>query len=536
LFTLPIVAIAATRTLELKVEHQQRLAAANDQALSLARRGIELQQDLVSETRSLMQILSHVPDVTQGSPSQCHAVLVETVREKPWLKGLWVAGANGRASCSTVPGGLNLDFSRKTYFQSALETKRFVIEHYAVGSLKALPGAIAALPVVDADGQVRKIILGSLDLNWLTSVVDEVTRSAGASFSLIDDKGLVIARYPNIDNMIGQNVSNHPIVKAMGNSAQGQFEMPDLDGTVRIFGFGRLGSTDSRLVIGLSRDEVLSAINRQTRISIFNFIGVCLLGLLVAWFGGERLLVKPVKALAGAAARIGAGDYSDKISPKDYRSEFRVLATALHDMAERLDAREGMLRATVDRMTTLAELDPLTSLANRRRFDRSLRACWKDSNRHRHSLAVLLIDVDHFKLLNDEYGHVVGDHCLRQISNVLRTSSVLDEGLAARFGGEEFAVLLPMSDSNHARELAEHIRLEIESLNIMNVNAPTGSLTVSIGVAARSASDQVSATIMIQQADAALYQAKRGGRNRVVVAGEVPSENAEGNLSTHAAA
>lgn len=536
LFALPVLALASTRMLELRTEHQQRLSAANDQALSLARRGIELQQDLVSETRSLLRVLSRIPDVVQGTPDVCRGLLAEAVREKPWLKGLWVVEPDGRATCSTVPGGLGLDFSRKHYFQNALEGRSFVIEHYSVGSFGALPAAIGALPVLDSNGKVKKIILGSLDLNWLSSVADEVTRSAGASFSLIDDKGVVIARHPDLQNLVGQNVSGQPLVKAMASSAQGQFEMEDLDGVVRIFGFGRLAGTNSRLVIGLARSEVLAAINRQTWISVINFGVVGLLGLLAAWFGGEKQILRPVHALATAAARIGAGDYSEKLSTKAYRSEFRVLALALNEMAERLNIREGKLRATVDKMTLLAEIDSLTSLANRRRFDRSLASCWKDSLRHRHPLAVLLIDVDHFKLLNDEYGHVVGDCCLREISDVLRSSSVLDEGLAARFGGEEFAVLLPVSDAYHAKELAERIRREIEKLKIMNVNAPNGFLTVSIGVVAARASEDLSATGMIQQADRALYKAKRAGRNLVVVSEEISDEDhVARRISIHAA-
>ncbi len=527
LFTLPVLAIAATRAMELRVEHQQRLVAANDQALTLARRGIELQQDLVSETRSLLKVLSHIPDIVQGVPSTCSALLTETMREKPWLKGLWVIQPDGRVVCSTVPGGLSLDFSGKHYFRSAIEAKTFVVEHYAIGSFKGLPAAIGALPIVDANGDVRKVVMASFDLNWLSTVADEVTRSAGASFTLIDDKGAIVVRHPDLDNMVGQNVANSPLMKAMGSSAQGQFEMADLDGTVRVFGFGRLQGTDSRLLIGLSRDEVLAVINRQTWFSVLNFAIVCLLGLLVAWFGGEKWLVRPMRALAGAAARIGAGDYSEKISVKEYRSEFRVLAHALHDMAERLNAREDMLRATVDRMTTLAEIDALTTLANRRRFDRSLSACWRDSIRHRHSLAVLLIDVDHFKLLNDEYGHIVGDQCLRQIADVLRSNSLLDEGLAARLGGEEFAVLLPVSDGYHAQGVAERIRREIEKLNISNIQAKSRILTVSVGVAAGPASESLSATSLLQQADSALYKAKRAGRNIVLLASGFYAEGHE---------
>src|SRR5258707_188295 len=110
LFTLPALAIVSTRTFELREEHQQRVVAANNQAVGFARRGIELQENLISEVRTLLQILSRVPDVLQGTPDTCRQLLAEAAQDKPWLKGLWVAEPDGHVVCSTIPGGVGLTF------------------------------------------------------------------------------------------------------------------------------------------------------------------------------------------------------------------------------------------------------------------------------------------------------------------------------------------------------------------------------------------------------------------------------------------
>jgi diguanylate cyclase (GGDEF)-like protein len=515
LFTLPVLAIVSTRTLELQQEHGERLTAAYDKAIGLARSGIERQEGLISEMRTLLQVLSRVPDIAEASAGSCRRLLLEVAREKPWLKGLWVVEPDGRSVCSTVPGGIGLTFADKHYFRAAIETRTFVIEHYWVGRLRGLPAAVATLPVLDNAGNVKNVIMGSFDLDWLVSIADEVTRSAGATFLLVDESGVVLARHPEIESLVERNFSNHPLVKAMGTATQGQFEMPDLDGTQRIFAFARLPGTHARLAIGLSRSKVLSTINWQTWVSAINLAIVCLLGLLAAWIGGEKLILEPIRALARTAAQFGAGDYKARAPSYSHRNEFGVLANSLNEMAEQLRARESKLIAKVDRMTMLAEVDPLTGLANRRRFDRALVTAWKDSIQHRHALAVLVVDVDYFKLLNDEYGHVVGDKCLQEIGQVLQTSIVAEEGLAARFGGEEFAILLPVSDEQHARTVSERIRRDVEQLGIRNSDAPGGFLTVSIGFSVTHGSAYESAADLIQNADAALYEAKRGGRNLV---------------------
>lgn len=167
-----------------------------------------------------------------------------------------------------------------------------------------------------------------------------------------------------------------------------------------------------------------------------------------------------------------------------------------------------------DHLSELTRIDSLTGIANRRQFDEALKRDWGQVARGEHGMALLLIDVDHFKQLNDAFGHPAGDACLRDVADVLRVCATRSSDLVARYGGEEFAVILPSTSMDGAERLAETIRAAIERRRIP-VPPPQTCLTVSIGIgyAAEWAGRQPDA--LIAAADEALYEAKRNGRNRV---------------------
>jgi diguanylate cyclase (GGDEF)-like protein len=186
-----------------------------------------------------------------------------------------------------------------------------------------------------------------------------------------------------------------------------------------------------------------------------------------------------------------------------------------HDLA-----RSG--RALVDAIDQLRDLsirDGLTGIYNRRHFDEVLLSEWKRSIRTQMPLALLLIDVDCFKNLNDRYGHPEGDECLKkiaqQLSKILRRSS----DTLARYGGEEFIAVLPETSRESAQTIADEMRISVEDLKIDNEGSTANCVvTVSIGVCSENATLSRPAEEMLNAADEALYRAKEQGRNRVQVA------------------
>nr|WP_232371276.1 GGDEF domain-containing protein [Pseudomarimonas arenosa] len=162
-----------------------------------------------------------------------------------------------------------------------------------------------------------------------------------------------------------------------------------------------------------------------------------------------------------------------------------------------------------------ASTDPLTGISNRREFSRRFGEHWRQASEQGRDLSLVLLDVDHFKQVNDKFGHAAGDSVLTEVAEVLRNA--LRGGTAlARWGGEEFAVLLPNVDRDQAAALADRLRQAVASMPVRELP----SITISAGVASLEGRRLNRPEQLLDEADAALYQAKTLGRNRVVLAGQ----------------
>jgi diguanylate cyclase (GGDEF)-like protein/PAS domain S-box-containing protein len=186
------------------------------------------------------------------------------------------------------------------------------------------------------------------------------------------------------------------------------------------------------------------------------------------------------------------------------------------DVSERKTFEE-QLEAANRRLEDLAAQDPLTGLANRRRFEEMLSVEHRRARRLRCPLAIVLIDADRFKAYNDRYGHPAGDACLQAIARAIDGVLRRPQDLAARLGGEEFIVLLPATDTSGAAHTAHRIRDAVRALAIQHADSDAGIVTVSIGVACTDAEDETDEAALIDAADQALYGAKRSGRDAVQV-------------------
>ena len=177
---------------------------------------------------------------------------------------------------------------------------------------------------------------------------------------------------------------------------------------------------------------------------------------------------------------------------------------------------ERQLREANELLSELSIRDGLTGLYNRRRFDEVFDMEWRRSLRTLRPLALLMIDVDSFKALNDAYGHQRGDDCLREIARVLEEHPRRGHDMVARFGGEEFAILLPGADAAGALRIGETIRATIEAQQLEHAHSPVSPwVTISVGVCSRTPRIGETAETMLYDADMALYLAKQLGRNRV---------------------
>ena len=215
--------------------------------------------------------------------------------------------------------------------------------------------------------------------------------------------------------------------------------------------------------------------------------------------GGDDYLVKPV---------------SEMVFHAKVRAMQRLVGMQrnLVEVTHKLDAANAELQR-------LSTTDALTGIANRRALDDFLSREWRRCQRMEKPLSLVMLDIDYFKLFNDKYGHQAGDDCLKQVAAQIARAAPRASDLAARYGGEEFMLVLGETDLDGALWMAERVRQMIGDLKVVHYATDSKFVAVSCGVVTVLPDDQHSIETLIESADAALYQAKRGGRDRVV-AGE----------------
>ena len=211
--------------------------------------------------------------------------------------------------------------------------------------------------------------------------------------------------------------------------------------------------------------------------------------------GGDDYLLKPVSEIV-LGAKIRA------------MQRIVLMRSSLIALTRKLDAANQEL-------VRISSSDGLTGVSNRRFFDQAISVEWRRARRHSNSIAMLMCDVDFFKLYNDTHGHQAGDDCLRKVAKAIRLNTERPSDIVARYGGEEFAVVLPETTIGGALMVAEKIRHAIRELNIPHKSSPAGVITMSIGIASAAPGFDNPPDDLIQAADKALYCAKREGRDRV---------------------
>lgn len=222
----------------------------------------------------------------------------------------------------------------------------------------------------------------------------------------------------------------------------------------------------------------------------------------------------------------GANDYLVKLPDKiellaRIRAHSRSYLTQLERDAafHALREMQKQLEESNRELQRLSSLDGLTGLSNRRNFDEQLDKEWRRAQRADIPLSLILIDIDHFKLYNDTYGHLAGDECLQSVANALKATIVRPSDLVARYGGEEFVVILPDTKADGAAVVAENLRKNINALQRSHSASTTADhVSISLGIAQADFSSMTTLEELIDRADKGLYEAKESGRNQYRIA------------------
>lgn len=257
------------------------------------------------------------------------------------------------------------------------------------------------------------------------------------------------------------------------------------------------------------------AVRKEVRQMIAMICGLALMLAVVFAYGLTRSITVPLQSLEDGVEKLGKGDLSHRISLAA-DAEFSHLAATFNLMATKLEQSQQDLYR-------LATLDGLTEVYNRREFNRWLRVEVEKSQRNTDQVSLIMVDIDHFKQLNDTYGHQAGDLALCEVAQLLQRE-VRPGDIVCRYGGEEFAVILPKTNHDDSVAIADRIRLAIAEEAIILPSLQQIEMTASLGVATFPGDAQTKEHL-IKQADQALYGAKTSGRNRVHQAQQNVAEN-----------
>jgi diguanylate cyclase (GGDEF)-like protein len=391
-----------------------------------------------------------------------------------------------------------------------------------------------AAPVVTPAGEKLGVLAGHLNWEWATRARRELealpVHLDQLQVLVLDQQGKML-----LGPKFGADLSNLRSTKA-ALAGQTGVVVEDLDGTEMVVGYAA-ARDDAHwvnlgwVVLAMQPASVAFAPVKQLMLGLTALgIGVAVVGSIIA-FALSRRLARPLVKLADAARKLGLGPDGVTSLPRVRGSrEISELSKALRALLVRLEsaelerhhaerlvedrvsARTQALQQTLEHVQTLANTDPLTGVLNRRAFLESAVGILDEHRRNNGRLGIITLDIDHFKSVNDRFGHAVGDETIRTVAHLAR-SLVRTGDLVARFGGEEFVILLPTASLEATQALSERLRETLENTPIA-VGGEEVHVTASLGCAVSTDNDS-GIEAVIGRADAALYAAKHGGRNQV---------------------
>ncbi len=485
---LVLACLASTLVLTWSMLHARRLELSNAVIATSNNAHTLAEQANSSFKMADTVLLSLVDNVEVGGLSSTNVnrirqLMTKHIIQLPALQGLFIYDEQGRwvvTSAGTRYDGRNN--SDRAYFQfhKTHPSRDAHIGRPIIGRTSGVWVIPVSRRIEHPDGSFAGVALATIKIDFFRKIYESLDIGEDGKILMTLNEGALLLRVPFDPAGIGSDITPHPIFRL-----QAQKNFPNrggdlrVDGRRRIYSYSRVGDYPVGIIVLRVKDQVLRP-----------------------WLHTAGFAYLALVVLVGGLLVLGRRVFRQVVLRDQLQRE-------LMETKEKLEAANATL-------STMAYIDGLTDLFNRRYYEKTFERELRRACRSGASVAVLIIDVDHFKKFNDRYGHPLGDECLRKVAQAILAGMRRSGDMAARYGGEEFVVVLPDTDLAGAQMVAETIRAHVESLVIEHADASGGVVTVSIGAHAgipRTADD--SGAAFVAAADAALYRAKVNGRNSV---------------------
>ena len=428
------------------------------------------------------------------------------------------------------------DRSDRVYFQEAIKGKSYFAD-VIISRSTHKPIVVHAQPIY-RNGAVDGVIGTSIDLNFLSDIYKESSSDySRAEYGYIVDGSGTLIGYPNesyISEMRNLSYLQHVQLALAGETGVGIYSFEDAD---KLVAYRHSERTRWGIFYQAPQELVMNEVSAQRTLLFVSIVIVLAISLIVIGLGAWYMK-KPINSVVKLIQRLRNRQYDHDI--KLQKSEFGIIQDELVGMAETIHkahdklevavvSRTHELQQAMDELvvtkdqlvkanTELAALsltDALTQIPNRRSLEQHLAHTWPDLSRREASAAVMILDIDHFKLYNDHNGHLQGDECLKAVSSCIRETLRRKGDFLARYGGEEFAVIIHDIDYQNACLMAERIRKAVEDMKYPHSATPDlPVVTISVGMAYVPNCRHAMADPVFEKADEMLYAAKGQGRNQ----------------------
>lgn len=470
--------------------------ATAEQSLQLSvLRAEDLFAGVQTELENLSSTIALIDSLRYSSPELCGQNLRKIAIAHGNVEAIALLTPEGMTYCGSEPRGVGVSLSERQYFANSLRAQGIVWGDLQVSKVTGRT-IIASSRAIRHEGKVSFVVVVILDLAALKRQTFQQFQLHVARAALVDGQGRTLDTEVFDENAVPLD---DPALDRARQIGTGVVAPDRHDANSSLIGVVKMPMADGRIVVSVPIGGIYAEARREMIAAVAL---VCLETLLIAAFllaALELLVLRSLRRMTEYASRIAAGDQSQRMAVRSPFPEFAVLTSALNLM--------------VDKLERASRTDALTGLANRRALEAHLDRCGIRLDADGTPFAVAMLDIDHFKLFNDRYGHGTGDSVLQMVGEALKRFARPGEEAVARYGGEEFTFVLSDAEPDRVAERLEALRRSIEDLEIPHPGSRHGKVTVSIGFAV--AKIGVGAHEALERADAALYAAKARGRNRV---------------------